>query len=268
LAAVTLFLGVRRRASTSFESSQASTVLLLAWAASAAGIPCIQLFTRNQALRFTAPGLILVGAVLAVLAGRSSLVSSRRYFLLSCCLVLSQVGLMLTGWPYDAFFGSRPGFLGLPASSMFRRERGWDWQPLRALCLDRLGRKPSLRIGHLGNGANLNPPQIAHPWVLFESNSWPLRQPRVEVTWLWRYEDGPLDWQKLNRSLDSYDVVLTTPNYVGDPRDRDDLDAVHNAEFIARLSADLRFNPPVVIRPVEDGPDIYVYFQKSAVRAQ
>jgi hypothetical protein len=131
------------------------------------------------------------------------------------------------------------------------------------LCLDRLGPDRHLRIGHLGSGAYLNPPQIAHPWFLSESRSWPLRRPRIEVTWLWRYEDGPLDWQKLTESLDMYDVLLTTPSYVGNPADRDDLDAVHNAEFIAGLNADPRFTPSVVIRPFESGPDIYVYFHRD-----
>jgi hypothetical protein len=188
--------------------------------------------------------IILIGAALAVVAGRSALLTSRRFFVLSCCLVASQVGLMLTHWPYDAFFKAIPPFPSQPASSLFFRERSWDWQRLRTLCLDRLGPKPRLTIGHLGSGPYLNPPQIAHPWILSESQLWPLRRPRVEVIWLWRYEEGPLDWQKLTRSLDMYDVLLTTPNYFGNDADRDDLDAVHNAEFITRLSAAPRLRRP------------------------
>jgi hypothetical protein len=49
----------------------------------------------------------------------------------------------------------------------------------------------------------------------------------------------------------------------GDRSDKEDLDNKNNSEFVRRLEADPRFAPPVVIRPVEDGPDVYVYFRRS-----
>jgi hypothetical protein len=264
LAALTIGLAVRRRGWRRPEWNRGHAVALLACTATALSVVGMQLFTKMQSPRHTAPGLILIGATLAVVAGRSALVTRRRFFLVSFCLVLSQVGLMLTHWHYDAFFGGGPGFTSQPPSSLFTRERGWDWQTLRTLCLDRLGEKPDLKIGYLGNGPYFNAPEIEHAWVL-QLHSWPL-QHMVEVTWLWRYEDGPLDWQKLIRSLDQYDVLLTAPNYRGVPSDREYLDAVHNSDFVTRLSVDPRFTSPVLIRPVEDGPDVYVYFQKNVVK--
>lgn len=89
------------------------------------------------------------------------------------------------------------------------------------------------------------------------------RHTEVEVTWLWRYEDGPLDWLKLTQSLDRFDVLLTAPHLVGQYANKEHLDNEHNAEFVARLAADSRFAPPVVIRLVESGPDVYVYFRNA-----
>ena len=65
------------------------------------------------------------------------------------------------------------------------------------------------------------------------------------MTWLWRYEDGPLDWQKVMDATGKSDIVLTAPHYVGEVRNKEDLDNQHNAEFAARLSADPFFRGPI-----------------------
>ena len=239
-------------------------VVALACTASTLGVLCAQLLSRNQNWRYTAPGLILAGAALGVVAGVSSLATRRRFFALSCCLVLCQVGLMLTHWHYDDFYSASVRFIGAPPSYLFQREPGWNWEALRALCLDRLGEKPHLRIGHLGMGGYFSPPQITHPWIVYNTTH-PSSDPHTDVegVWLWRYEAGPLDWPKLTQSLDRFDVLLTAPHLVGDPGNKEHLDNEHNAEFVARLAADSRFAPPVVIRLVESGPDMYMYFRNE-----
>ena len=184
------------------------------------------------------------------------------FLALSCCLVFFQLGLVLTQWPYDALFRTSSGFGGRPPSELFQRDRGWEWQKLRTLCRDRFKDDSDLRIGNLGSGAYFNPPQITHPWAEY-SAARPWVPKHTEDTWLWRYEDGPLDWRKLLDSLDRYDVLLTAPDLVGDRYDKEDLDNKNNSEFVRRLQADPRFAPPVVIRPVEDGPDVYVYFRRT-----
>ena len=264
LGAVTCYLALRQRTSGRVDWGHGRGVVALACTASAFGVLCVQLLSRNQNWRYAAPGLILAGAALGVVAGVTSLVTRRRFFALSCCLVLCQVGLMLTRWGYDGFYSASIRF-GQPPSKLFQREPGWNWEALRVLCLNRLRDKPHLRIGHLGSGAYLVPPQITHPWIVYKTTH-PASEPNtdVEVTWLWRYEDGPLDWLKLTQSLDRFDVLLTAPHLVGQYGNKEHLDNEHNAEFAARLVADSRFAPPVVIRLVENGPDVYVYFRNEA----
>jgi 4-amino-4-deoxy-L-arabinose transferase-like glycosyltransferase len=260
LGVVTLCLALRRR--SRMELKRDRTVALFAMSASVLGALGIQLVSHNHNPRFTAPALILIGAALGILAGASSLVRSRGFFALSCCLIFFQLGLVLTHWPYDALFTTSSGSMGQPPSALFQRDRGWDWQKLRTLCRDRFKDNSDLRIGSLGSGGYFNPPQITHPWAEYAAaKPWVAKQ--TEDTWLWRYEDGPLDWRKLFDSLDRYDVLLTAPDLLGDPSDKEDLDNKNNSEFVRRLEADPRFSPPVVIRPVEDGPDVYVYFRRS-----
>ena len=262
LGVVTLCLALRRHNRSGMELKSDRTVALFAMSASVLGTLGIQLVSHNHNPRFTAPALILIGAALGILAGASSLVRSRGFLAFSCCLIFFQLGLVLTHWPYDALFTTSSGFMGQPPSTLFQRERGWDWQKLRALCRDRFKDNPDLRIGNLGSSGYFNPPQITHPWFEY-SAARPLVPKHTEDTWLWHYENGPLDWRKLFDSLDRYDVLLTAPDLVGDPTDKEDLDNKHNSEFVRRLEADPRFAPPVVIRPVEDGPDVYVYFRRS-----
>jgi 4-amino-4-deoxy-L-arabinose transferase-like glycosyltransferase len=267
LAVLTCGLALRRCASGRSDwAGHGRGIMLLACIASAAAIVCMQLLSRNQNPRFTAPALILVGAAVGILAGGTSLVTSRRFFALSGVLVLCQVGLMLTHWPYDGGFSSMGG---VRASTLFEREPGWDWGRLKALCLDRLGERSTLRIGVLGSGGFFYPPQITHAWMPSQATRYqrmrfsPGRHTDVGVTWLWHYEEGPLDWQKLVQSLDRYDVLLTMPHFIGNPANKEDLDNAHNIEFVERLAADSRFAPPVVIQLVESGPDVYVYFRHA-----
>jgi len=262
LGVVTLCLAWRRHNRSGMELKSDRTVALFAMSAAVLGALGIQLVSHNHNLRFTAPALILIGAALGILAGASSLVRSRGFLALSCFLIFFQLGLALPQRPFGALFSTSSGFGGRSPSALFQRDRGWDWQKLRVLCSDHFKDNSDLRIGNLGSSVFFNPPQITHPWFEY-SAARPWVPNHTEDTWLWRYEDGPLDWRKLLDSLDRYDVLLTAPDLVGDRSDKEDLDNKNNSEFVRRLEADPRFAPPVVIRPVEDGPDVYVYFRRS-----
>jgi hypothetical protein len=85
----------------------------------------------------------------------------------------------------------------------------------------------------LGNGISFSPPFIQAPWVQRGRTVW--------ERWLWRFEEGPIDWNKIERELAQATVVLTAPGYIGDLTDKQDRDNVHNDEFVQRLRADLRF---------------------------
>lgn len=65
-----------------------------------------------------------------------------------------------------------------------------------------------------------------------------------EVRWLWRYEEGSINWDKIRNSLVECDVVMTAPNYVGERNDKQYLDNKYNKEFADWLANDLRFRGP------------------------
>ena len=65
------------------------------------------------------------------------------------------------------------------------------------------------------------------------------------MTWLWRYEDGAIDWDKVAISANKSDIVLTAPTYVGMRMDKQDLDNRYNAEFVERLKLGATFCGPI-----------------------
>ncbi len=95
----------------------------------------------------------------------------------------------------------------------------WDWRPLY---------RPGVRtIAYLGSGHEFNSASIVFPWIARGEN------PRVAT--LWRYENGPIDWNQVMRDAAGADLVVTAPGYVGDPFDHQERDNAHNAELVQRL---------------------------------
>ena len=85
-----------------------------------------------------------------------------------------------------------------------------------------------------------------------------------DVKWLWRYEDGPMDCDKVMDSAGQSDIVLTAPHFIGEVRSKEDLDNHHNAEFAERLSGTRAFADPFALRwggfePVE----VVVFVKKT-----
>ena len=58
----------------------------------------------------------------------------------------------------------------------------------------------------------LNRPAISYPWVIHQEEI-------KDITWLWRYEGGTLNWAKTMSSIRNNNIVLTAPNYNGELAD-------------------------------------------------
>jgi len=62
-----------------------------------------------------------------------------------------------------------------------------------------------------------------------------------DPTWLWRYENGAIDWQSLMTTADQSDIVITAPHFAGEAAYGEDRDNRYNADFAARLSEGQHF---------------------------
>jgi 4-amino-4-deoxy-L-arabinose transferase-like glycosyltransferase len=155
-------------------------------------------------------------------------------------------------FPIDPAFSS-----GRPPWLVMARMDQWDWNKLRSLC--RLYRLDRPTIGFLGNARSLNSPGIAYPWILNN-------EPLPKVTWLWRYEQGAIDLEKVVASANISDIVLTAPTYVGMRMDKQDLDNRHNAEFVERLQRDSTLCGPIHLQMGRfEAVDIVVFINRRVV---
>jgi hypothetical protein len=98
----------------------------------------------------------------------------------------------------------------------------WDWKQLRELAQASGLSHPS--IVQLGYGSAFSPPQIEHPWACNGES--------VTVRWLWRYEQGPIDWRAVNDQIAAADIVVSAPGF-----QINSLDNQHNDELVAQLRA-------------------------------
>jgi hypothetical protein len=159
-----------------------------------------------------------------------------------------------------------PGFYngGLPWRIMVRFEQ-WDWEPVRNIAQNCGLNRP--KIAFLGMGRPLNPPQIQYPWFLAgESPS--EKNGYSEPLWLWRYEQGPMNWEKVMSSADQSDIVLTAPTFVGQATDRQELDNQHNREFGERLAHDTLFRGPIRLEMGRFEPIEVLVFVKNTLSCQ
>jgi hypothetical protein len=130
----------------------------------------------------------------------------------------------------------------------------WDWGRIRELARTYGLTNPT--IVHLGSGAAFNPPQIEYPWVCHGET--------VSAQWLWRYENGPLDWRKIEEQIDRANIVVTAPAFLGDIADKDDLDNAYNEELARRLLArpDVWKSVSVNVDP-SSNREVAVFLRKS-----
>ena len=151
----------------------------------------------------------------------------------------------------------------LPWRTMVRFDQ-WDWRAVREI--SKTCGVDSAKISYLGGGREFNPPAIQYPWVAEAASTRLSTFDFADVTWLWRYEDGPLDWQKVMAAAGQSDIVITAPHYVGEMKYKEDQDNRHNPEFADRLSADPRFQGPIRFQVGRFEPvEVAVFLKRTLV---
>jgi 4-amino-4-deoxy-L-arabinose transferase-like glycosyltransferase len=213
---------------------------LLACSCAVLPLVAIQLSGTNHLLRYLCPTVIPLAIAVGVLAEVTGWVRSRAALAISGTLAIVQLVMLVTPVLFPNTQAVDPGYYngGLPWRIMVRFDQ-WDWKPLRVLTQDCGLQKP--KIAFLGMGRPFNPPQLVYPWML-EGAAPP------ETVWLWRYEQGPVDWQKVMSLVGDSDVVVTAPGFVGQITDRQDFDNRDNREFAEKMARDPRFQKPVLLK--------------------
>ena len=212
-----------------------------------AGVPIVlaQLSGTNHLLRHITPAVIPLAITIGVLGDQTGLTRSWATITISGILFSAQ--LLMIVYPV-AFPNTKPvdiGFVNgaLPWRTMVRFDQ-WDWGAVREI--SKTCGVDSPKISYLGGGREFDPPAIQYPWVAAAASTSTFSKFHApDVTWLWRYEDGSLDWQKVMDSAAQSDIVITAPHYVGEVEVKEDQDNQHNSEFASRLSLDSRFQGPI-----------------------
>ncbi len=86
-----------------------------------------------------------------------------------------------------------------------------------------------------------------------------------EPVWLWREEDGQIDWQKVMNQAAKSDIVLTAPGNIGETRYLEDVDNEHNQEFADSLSHDVDYHKPVHLQMGRFAPVEVLVFVKNSI---
>ena len=209
------------------------------------GVPIVlaQLTGTNHLLRHITPALIPFSIGIAVLADLAGWTLSAPLMAVSAILCAAQLLMLIAPVispntaPVDLGFANG----ALPWRTMVRFDQ-WDWSPVRDIG-NRCG-IATPKISFLGGGRVFNPPSIQFPWLEQPAAGGPAASNPPNVKWLWRYENGPLDWQKIMDDSEKSDMLITAPHYVGEVREMEDLDNQYNAEFAQRLAKDPLFQGP------------------------
>ncbi len=215
-------------------------------ACACAGTPIVlaQLTGTNQLLRHISPAVIPLAIAVGVLADWSGWARADLSMAISCVLFCAQLVMIVAPvlFPNNHPVNSGPVNGQYPWRVMARVDQ-WDWTPVEQISHSCGVDSP--RISYVGGGRVLNPPQIERPWATTAASTGLVTYPYPAVTWLWRHEDGPINWQKVIASAEESDVVLTAPHFAGEGANGGDPDDQHNLEFSDRLSRDPHFRQPI-----------------------
>jgi len=206
----------------------------------------LQLSGTNHLLRYLCPAVIPLAIAIGVLSDVTGWIRSRAAMAVSGTLAFAQLAMIVAPVVFPNIQPVDPGFYngGLPWRIMVRFDQ-WDWRPLREITQRCSLEKP--KIAFLGMGRPLNPPQILYPW--FVAGASPSeRNGFDEPLWLWRFEQGPVDWQEVMSLIGRSEVVVTAPGFEGQATDRQDFDNRDNREFAQRVSRDSRFRGPIRLK--------------------
>ncbi len=208
------------------------------WICLAAGIPLIliQFLGQNHNMRLIAPSFFPLAIAFGLIASLTAWTRARLLAAAATAAFALQAAAIAL--PSFAAIPARDSKIpGIPPSQVLTTHELWDWEPLRQACQDRHLANPVIQ--YLGNGTIYCMPLIGHPWIR--------RHEPATVTWLWRYEDGAIDWEKIRATLAEANVVVTAPNYQGVVADKQPQDNAHNGELAALLRDDPRFEGPIEI---------------------
>ena len=236
-------------------------------ACACAGVPIVlaQLSGTNHLLRHISPAVIPLAIAVGVLADKSGWAHSWAFSTVSGILFCLQLLMIVTPVVRPNVHPVDIGFVNgaLPWRTMARFDQ-WNWAPIRDIS-DSCGLEVP-KIAFLGSGRAFDPYQIQYPWVAYEASLHHAVLDLPDVNWLWRYEDGPLDWQKVMDAVGKSDIVLTAPQYIGEVRNKEDLDNQYNAELAERLSRDPRFRGPIRLEMGRFEPvEVTVFLKKTLV---
>lgn len=241
---IATFVGIVVREKTILDPLQKAAIGVCA----CAGAPIVlaQLSGTNHLLRHVSPAVVPLAIGMGVLANQTGWIRSVAGITASAILLGAQL-LMIV---YPVIFPNvRPVDLGfvngaVPWRVMSRFDQ-WDWQPLREIS-DDCGLSTA-KIAYLGGGREFDPPAIQYPWVEAATATRAATFDLADPTWLWRYEDGTLDWRKVMDAAEQSDIALTAPHFIGEVENKEDQDNRHNAEFADRLTMDPHFRGPIRI---------------------
>jgi 4-amino-4-deoxy-L-arabinose transferase-like glycosyltransferase len=237
-------------------------------ACACAGIPIVlaQLSGTNHLLRHISPAVIPLSIIIGLLSDNTGWIRSRLGVAASGVLLCAQLLMIVTPALYPNTDAVDLGLVNgaLPWRVMARYDQ-WDWNPLFDIS-QRCG-LGSPKIAVVGGGLEFNPPQIAYPWVLqsLARNNATVGFPNV--TWLWRSDqDRAPDWKNIMNLARQSDIVLTAPEFIGEPRFKEDPDNRYNAIFADRLAHDSQFQGPLTLKMGRFWPiKVLVYLKKSLV---
>jgi 4-amino-4-deoxy-L-arabinose transferase-like glycosyltransferase len=216
-----------------------------------AGLPIVfvQLSGTNHLLRHVSPACIPLAIVVGVLADQTGVTRSKILAAVAGTLLCTQLLILVTPVlnPNKSALDSGLVNGSLPSRIMIRSDQ-WNWQAVQNIA-NRCGVEEP-KISYLGNGRAFNQPQIEYPWAA--------KGRATDVKWLWRNEDGLIDWQKVMAEVELRDIVLTAPGYIGQISNGENLDNRYNSELVERLSRDTGFQKPIRLRMGRFEP-IYVF---------
>ena len=192
----------------------------------------------NHNMRLITPALMVAGAVVAIPLELAGLLNRRVFSICLAVVLLAQIGFVVRSV-----------------------ERGhsdqWDWGQLRALVQARGFTAPS--IVHLGNGASFNTGQIEYFWACRGGERIPERS-------LWRYGDGPIDWNKIDKDIEGADVVITAPGFLGDRKSKQPLDNQYNDKLADKMRQKNDIWNSASLHPDEDGKVEVLVFMRARPR--
>jgi 4-amino-4-deoxy-L-arabinose transferase-like glycosyltransferase len=232
-----------------------------------AGLPIIlaQLSGTNHLLRHISPALIPLSISVGIVADQIGWTRSKVLLAASGVLFAAQLAMIVYPVVFPNKIAVDPGFVNgsLPWRTMIRLDQ-WNWEPLRDISMGCGDATPT--ISYLGGGRAFDPPHMQSPWVRAGASAITFASQLPDPTWLWRYEDGSIDWQKVMAGAEQSDIVVTAPGYIGEVSNKEDLDNQYNAEFASRLSQDPLFQKPVHLTMGRFAPIDVLVFVKNTLR--